>query len=360
MITAQPTFAPNATPDQRIQAVQGLVQQLRQNPTRPILLGPWRSELGFEVLYWIPFLAWLKAQVPNFDQRAKVVTRGGLAPLYREVACQGYDLYALRSVTDVRRANLADHQATSMQKQLAITAWDQAVMEDAARALGHSPVVDQVHPAWMYWALTPVWEEQVGHGYLAALTAYGSLPKPARPAGLPDRYVVVKFYARATFPYPDPEVAAWIRRTVGVLASQTPVVDVALGSQYDDHLAIPLTGPHVVRLAPETTPETNLLAQAAVIAHATAFVGTYGGTAQLALRLGVPSVSVWKAFGGTAQAHLALSHRIGVASKVAFVTGSLDDTWLLQQCLMVPPASPVPMGPAVLTMPAVVSEGVRA
>ena len=88
MITAQPTFAPNATPDQRIVAVQGLVQQLRQNPTRPILLGPWRSELGFEVLYWIPFLAWLKTQVPSFDQRAKVMLPVDLAAVRAAVESQ--------------------------------------------------------------------------------------------------------------------------------------------------------------------------------------------------------------------------------------------------------------------------------
>ena len=28
---------------------------------RPILIGPWLSEAGFELLYWIPFLAWAKA-----------------------------------------------------------------------------------------------------------------------------------------------------------------------------------------------------------------------------------------------------------------------------------------------------------
>ncbi len=28
---------------------------------RPIIVGPWLSETGFELLYWIPFLAWAKA-----------------------------------------------------------------------------------------------------------------------------------------------------------------------------------------------------------------------------------------------------------------------------------------------------------
>ena len=29
----------------------------------PILVGPWLSEVGFELLYWIPLLRWIKEQV---------------------------------------------------------------------------------------------------------------------------------------------------------------------------------------------------------------------------------------------------------------------------------------------------------
>ena len=28
---------------------------------QPIIVGPWLTEAGFELLYWIPFLAWAKA-----------------------------------------------------------------------------------------------------------------------------------------------------------------------------------------------------------------------------------------------------------------------------------------------------------
>ncbi len=52
---------------------------------KPIILGPWLSETGFELLYWIPFLAWAKAY-GNFDpDRLIVVSRGGAAPWYRHI-----------------------------------------------------------------------------------------------------------------------------------------------------------------------------------------------------------------------------------------------------------------------------------
>ena len=49
---------------------------------RPIIVGPWLSETGFELLYWIPFLAWAKTY-GNFDpEQLVVVSRGGAAPWY--------------------------------------------------------------------------------------------------------------------------------------------------------------------------------------------------------------------------------------------------------------------------------------
>ena len=47
-----------------------------------VMVGPWLSEVGFELLYWIPFLRWA---VPEFNldpSRLIVVSRGGVAGWY--------------------------------------------------------------------------------------------------------------------------------------------------------------------------------------------------------------------------------------------------------------------------------------
>jgi hypothetical protein len=331
MLVQVPDFKPDASVDQRLTGLKSLIGQLNQNPGRQIMIGPWRSELGFEVLYWLPFLKWLAGQVKDFDRRACVVTRGGLSPLYASVASKGHDLYALRSATEVRRENLSDYKQTAMQKQLGMTDWDQAVLEDAQKALSLSPVYDVVHPAWMYWAITPFWEEHVGMRYLGNCTAFEPLAKPSRPDGLPEKYVAVKFYGRATFPYPEPDVSQFVSRIVGTIAAQIPVV-VVPGGDYDDHVDVAMSGPNIINL-PSPSAETNLYQQAAVMAHATAVVGTYGGTMQMALRLGVPSISFWREFGGTARNHLALSQWLSNQTKVPFLTCSMADSGLWQQCV---------------------------
>ena len=333
------TFSPKAKPEQRQKAVAQLIAELNAD-RNPILIGPWRSELGFEVSYWLPFLHFLASKVMKFDRRAAVVTRGGLAPLYQAVASQGYDLYALRSVADVRRENLYDaqvRQGGKTIKQLQVTDWDEAVLAEAAKALGLGSVYHVVHPSLMYWALAPYWDETAAMSYLGSMTDYRLLPRVAltNAPSLPEKFVAVKCYGRATFPYPDPAVADWTRQTVATIAAQCPVVLLNTSSDHDDHVDVPLSGPNIFTL-PSVAPEQNLLVQAAVIAKATAFVGTYGGVAQLALRMGVPSVSVWHEWGGTCAAHHHLSWWLSKVTKTPFLTGSIADCVLWQQIVALP------------------------
>lgn len=330
-------FDPAATADQRLSALRQMVQGLGTDKA-PIVIGPFRSELGFEASYFQPFASWLASQVKGFADRAVVLTRGGMAPLYGTTA-KTVDLYQLRTVPEVRRENLYDYKKTQLQKQMTQTDWDTRVIEDAARVLNLGPVYHTVHPAWMYWGFSPYWEETQGLRYLQKFTSYAPIPKPVRFPGseqLPETYVAVKFYGRATLPYPDSDVESFISRTVATIAAQVPVVLLSSANEYDDHSDIPIEGPNVFALGGQCPPEQNLLMQASVLAHAKAFVGTYGGMAQLAVRLGVPSVSVWKEFGGTAHAHLSLQSWISKATRVPFVAGSIEDAGLWQGVLSVP------------------------
>lgn len=323
-------FSPKATPSQRQKAVAGLVTSLNADKS-PILLGPWRSELGFETSYWLPFLTWLASQVPDFDTRAAVVTRGGLAPLYGSVAAQGFDLYALRSVTDVRRENLFDQKKSGLLKQTVVTDWDEAVLADAADALGLGAAYHVVHPAWMYWALAPYWTEEQGLTYLLSMTDYAPLPKLLMDGTLPPKYVAMKWYGRATFPYPDPIVAEFVQHTVATVAAQVPVVLLHVDGDFDDHNEIPIVGANVHRLPANLAPEDNLITQAAVLSNAACFIGTYGGVAQTALRFGVPSVSFYSTWGGTAHAHLSLQSWLSKQTGTPFLVGSPEDSRIWRQ-----------------------------
>ena len=53
---------------------------------RPLVVGPWLSEVGFETLYWVPFLHWVKAAFRLDPDRLVAVSRGGVAGWYRGLA----------------------------------------------------------------------------------------------------------------------------------------------------------------------------------------------------------------------------------------------------------------------------------
>src|SRR5688572_32227402 len=52
----------------------------------PIIAGPWLSEVGFEALYWIPFLRWFEDRYRVDPGRVIALSRGGVADWYRDVA----------------------------------------------------------------------------------------------------------------------------------------------------------------------------------------------------------------------------------------------------------------------------------
>lgn len=303
---------------------------------RPIVVGPWRSEVGFEALYWLPFLRWMLATYTIDPGRLVIVTRGGAQLLYG--GAHGVDLYALRSVASVRAENLYDYQHTQQQKQVRCTAWDRDVLKEAAaQVIGRGAKYHILHPSWMYWCLSPFWDEERGFKFLQSMTDFTPIPKlpVARIPNLPPKYVAMRWYSRATFNAQHPDVVSYIQHLTSMVAAQTPVVLLNQPHEGDDHTDVLVEHPNVHPVA-AVPPSENLALQAQILSHATAFVGTYGGVAQLALRLGVPSVSAYHEWGGTMGGHLDLSLLISRATKVPFLVGSIDDAKLWQQCLSVP------------------------
>ncbi|MGE0444495.1 MAG: hypothetical protein AB7P99_04650 [Vicinamibacterales bacterium] len=311
---------------------------------RPILVGPYRSELGFEALYWLPFLRKAITRYGINPERLITVTRGGAGVLY---GVKSVDLYSLRTVEQIRLENAYDHERTKLQKQMDVTAWDRTVLKEAAeRALGRGTRYHVLHPSWMYRLLSPWWDGQQGPQFLDGWADYQPLPKPNRPPipGLPQTYVAMKWYDRVTWPCADPRVQSWMSEIVSTVGAQTPIVVLHGTEAADDHADVRIKHPAVF-VPPVPDPKDNLAQQLRILAHAQAFIGTYGGLAQTALRLGVPSVSFWREFGGTADAHLQLSGALARKTGTPFLSGSIEDgeSWrkVIGGIPLVPKAEPI-------------------
>lgn len=319
-----------------------IYKRLLQRSSKPILVGPFKSELGFESLYWIPFVQSLGID----PSRLIVVSRGGAAILYG--ATQGVEMYDLRDPKDVRIENLRQHARTGLLKQTHYTPFDKALIKDAAKAAGLTKY-HVLHPLWMYRMFVPFWQGHKGYEWaLNRLTVRAThegqpvrmmhpIAAPALPEGLklPQQFCVARFYARATLPYGEPAMQL-ARECLKQIAQAQPVVLLNPGVHADEHLDLPVKDiPNVIKLTDLVTvePRNNLAIQAAVMAKSQGFVGTYGGVAQLALRMGKPSVNFYLNWQGTALAHKQLSECLSLQTGVSFLTVKLTDIPLIKTIL---------------------------
>ena len=283
---------------------------------RPIIVGPHHRELGFEILYWLPFVQQLRADYGLEKGRLIALSRGGLGPLYDMAGSA--DIYDFLPVDTVRLHALKATQQQRSSKQYAIEPWERHVVGLAASALGlERPLT--LHPSWMYQLLHPAWVDKMPMHQLARWLNPTPLPLLPLPAGLtlPERFIAVRVYARATM-QPHDGVTLYLKQALAKLAKKQPLVFLSSPARYDDHADIlrPF-GDNMLELS-AASPATNLAAQVAVLQRATLFVGTYGGLAQTALRIGKPTVALFTQWGGTAFAHVDLTHRLALASGVPF------------------------------------------
>jgi hypothetical protein len=270
---------------------------------RPIVIGPWTGEVGFELLYWVPFVRWVVHTYRLPLDRLIVVSRGGSAPWYGELARRYVDIFSLVSVDDFRIATEA------AKKQRLVGAFDARLVERVIGELGiDRPAL--LHPGLMYRLFMPYWKDQATAARIDAYTAHAPIApvEDAALEGLPSDYVAARFYFSECFP-DTPANRAFVTETIDTIGRQLPVVLLDTPFAVDDHRDAAPSGTHVVSMAGRMTPERNLAVQTAVIGRARAFVGTYGGYSYLAPLCGVPSLAFYSARTFKAH-HLHMADRV--------------------------------------------------
>ena len=258
---------------------------------RTLVVGPWLSEVGFETLYWIPFLHWMTAAFRLEPDRLVAVSRGGVAGWYRDLASRYVEIWDDLDPVEFGRRN-AERGVT---KQYEPSALDAAILDSVAARLGTRDF-DVVHPGLMYRLFTLYWSGKRAMGFVDAHLRFTRMAAPPMidPAQLPPQYIAVKFYAARSLP-DSPEMRAQLRAMVAALAARLPVVLLDTGLVLEDDHADYAFGAdgRIISARPWMTPVNNLGVQTQIIAGAAAFVGTCGSLAWLAPRLGVDTSAVF-------------------------------------------------------------------
>lgn len=262
------------------------------------------------------------------------ISRGGAAAWYGTPT--GAEIYACRSQKDVRVENRLQFLKTGMMKQRAWTDFDRGIVRDVAETM-HLTRYQTIHPHWMYRDLMPFFEGREGISSLLPKVRYPSdwtIHGSPDALKLPPEYVAVRFYFRPTFPVTE-QVKQFCEACVRTIAKHAPVILLTSGSMVDDHVDYFPKGENIFRLDElfPMSPETNLMVQASVIARSLAYVGTYGGMAQLALRLGRPTISFYTDWHSTSWAHRSLSEFLAVHQELPFYALKLNDLGVFARVL---------------------------
>lgn len=290
------------------------------------VVGPWLSEVGFELLYWRPLVRrWMERHEIG-PERVVVVSRGGAGAWYAGMCRAAHDIFATHTPDDLRRSQEERYAATRAQKQLTVRAFDRDVL--APVLAGIEGPTTLVHPWTMYRLIEPVWARRRAIGFLERRAAWTPIERPAgtaEVAGLPEEYVAVKAYFSACFP-DTPVNRRFLDELIGGLAETTDVVLLSTGVRVDDHSEWePPAHPRIVTLAGRLRPEDNLAVQTEVIRGARALYGTYGGFSYLAPFVGVPSWCFFseRNFNGV---HLDAMERAAAALRRAGLPGAFTAT----------------------------------
>lgn len=278
-----------------------------------VLVGPFLSEVGFELLYWIPMVRQLCARAGITRDQVVAVSRGGCTSWYADLAASYVDVLDLMADASYRSGVAARRVRAGDQKQSDIDAFDRLIVRTLRERRGLERAV-WLHPALMFTGLRPHWTVAGAAPPREDQLAYRPIsPRPtARPGELPDRYVAVKAYFSPCFPATDEN-----KRLVGELVTtlchaghEVVLLNRATDDDHPDVLSLPprMNGLHDAR--GWITPRDNLEIQTAVVAGSSAFCGTYGGFSYLAQFLGIRATGMYSV-GNFNSAHLAAMTQAG-------------------------------------------------
>ena len=261
-----------------------------------IIVGPWLSEVGYEILYWIPFLRWFRDRYRIDGDRLIAVSRGGVAPWYAGIANRYVEMLDLMDPATFGARNEARRSGEEGggQKQTAPGTLDLELLALARSRLGLDHV-NVCHPSLMYRLFRQFWLANRALDVVTTHTRFTMMTPPdiIDRDRLPRGFTAVKFYTGAAIP-DSPQHRGMLRGIVQRLAQDAPVVLLDTGMALDEHEDYPFAGiKNVTSLRGLLTPQNNLAVQTQVIAASSGFVGTCGSVAWLAPFLGIPAVAAY-------------------------------------------------------------------
>jgi mannose-6-phosphate isomerase-like protein (cupin superfamily) len=281
---------------------------------KPIIVGPWISEVGYELLYWIPLVRWARETYGLAPDRFVVVSRGGVKSWYSDLAHRYVDLFDYYSPADFAAFNIERQKTSGMQKQKGVADLELKLVSRIEKDLGLG-ACDLLHPRLMYSGVFRYhWSQRSAMDHLLLHARYErfEIPEPGEIEGrLPEDYYAVRFYSRESFG-DSLGNRSFVRHTIERMLEKRDVVLLDSPFAVDDHTNVDWMkaagngsryNNRLVRAEEWMVPRNNLDVQSRIIARSNCFVGTYGGLSYLAGFYGRPSIAFHEQFKDVMDSH---------------------------------------------------------
>lgn len=225
------------------------------------IVGPFTGEVGYELLYWIPYLRW---KLGDKFKDATAITRGSAGLWYPCKTIDAIDVVGEQAFLDGIKARPDNCKKPRIDDPL-----DRLILDELGLETDLHPSV-LIKPKVQFtieWGKRGIFER---------------LPKPERLPHLPERYTAVRLY------YSDLTMqSAEVAKTV-VEEMDGYCVLLKMDRDFDDHPEFDVKARCNVVYPLRHSLETI----SRVVAHADRFICTYGGPAYLGPMYGVPTVAV--------------------------------------------------------------------
>lgn len=302
--------------------------------SRKIVLGPWIGELGYELLYWIPFLRFLKSKGVFDNKECIVISRGGMQYWYSDICTEYIEIFdqiTLEEYTLLRKRFYSEQ----VSNKNIYTSATEILIAKKCRADYEFLFSQSIMFSFLNQFIKSL-------GKRATLNFFTSVLQLEIPEDFPktnnfqfpenEKYIITNFYSRPSFQITLADISK-INAMLFDLSKEFRIIRIdeftydlehnELSNIYD---GIPYQGIESIGIS------SNLLVKTALIRNADFYIGTYGGPSYLSVLNGIPTFVFSSSYEGLNPMHENLIREIVRKTKKSWVHMTVADLSLFPIC----------------------------
>ena len=289
-----------------------------------LVLAPWLGEIGYEVLYWIPFLNQMAEKGAIDKSRLTVISRGGVREWYKDIADNYIEIYDYLTPEELNKFKSEKYKKTGTQK---LINQDNSTEDEILSRIYSEGILPKniYYPTEFFSSMAPLFS-RLGKAAPFRMASDMLIHKQINSANTNfehltphGKYICVNFYTRPSF-LPSSEEYASLIASIDKLARrlEATVIQIDSGNGLDAEHGHFSSLPNWITSQKIycANPSDNLEWQSTLINNSILYIGTYGGPSYIPLMYNVPAVALYTSRKGLnpLHEHVAKYHKLSTDS----------------------------------------------